>query len=240
MESLDWWLSIGLVAIASFTRGFSGFGSAMILTPGLSLFFPPQQVVASVILLEMTAAASLLPEAIPKTRWQAVLPMAMAAVVLVPVGTLGLSLLDPTMMRRLLGGLIIVFVGLLLTGKRYQGQPHVSVNLGVGALSGFLTGLTGMGGPPIALYHLSGDESAADNRANLISFFAIIQAVTLLSLWISGLLVTVVFQRFLVLLPIYFLGLLLGRFLFKQVSETLFRKFVLIMMFAIALLALFS
>ena len=59
-------IGLAMVAIAGFTRGFSGFGSAMILAPGLSLLFNPQQIIATVILLEITAGVGLLPEAVKK------------------------------------------------------------------------------------------------------------------------------------------------------------------------------
>ncbi|MEB3359009.1 MAG: sulfite exporter TauE/SafE family protein [Synechococcales bacterium] len=238
MEYWEWALEIGLVAIAGYVRGFSGFGSAMILTPGLSLVFNPQQAVAIVILLEMVASIGLIPEALPKTKWPEVLPMAIAAVLVVPLGALCLSLIDPNLMRDIIGGSILGFVVLLLTGQHYQGQPHITVNFVVGALSGFLMGLIGMGGPPIVLYQLSGEDTAVENRANFISFFALTQIVALASYWLNDLLTVFVLQRFLIFLPVSLLGLFLGRSSFKHVSESLFRKCVLAMLVAIALLAL--
>jgi hypothetical protein len=239
MEYWDWVLGIGLVAVAGYVRGFSGFGSAMVLTPGLSLIFSPQQAVATVILLEMVASIGLIPEAIPKTKWPEVLPMAIAAVMIVPVGAIFLSLLDPDLIQRIIGGLILGFVLLLLSGKHYQGQPHIVINFLVGALSGFLTGLIGIGGPPIVLYQLSGEDTAVENRANFISFFALTQIAALASYWINDLLTIAIFQRFLIFLPVSLFGLVLGKFSFKHVSESLFRKCILTMLIIIALLTLF-
>lgn len=238
MEPWEWTISIGFVALAGFVRGLSGFGSAMILMPGLSLLFGPQQVVATVILLEMTASVRLVPEAIPQTKWSEVLPMAISAVIMVPLGAFCLSLIDPDLMRQIIGGLLLVFVALLLSGISYQGQPSMSINFGVGGLSGFLTGLTGIGGPPIVLYQMSGEDTAAESRANFISFFALTQVVALASYVASGLLSPLVLQRFLIFLPVSLLGLVLGQFSFKYVSEAIFRKFVMGLLVAIALLAL--
>lgn len=240
MENWDWLLGGSLVAIAGFTRGFSGFGSAMILSPGLSLLFKPQQVVATVILLEMTAAAGLIPEAIPKTKWQQVLPMALAAALMVPVGAFLLSLLDPGLMRRIIGGLIVGFVLILLTGKQYYTSPRVSISSGVGAFSGLLIGLTGMGGPPIVLYQLSGGNTSAANRANFISFFAITQLIALLSFWASGILSISALHYFIRFLPFFLIGLAFGKFLFKKVNELWFRRFILGLLFMIGILALLA
>lgn len=226
MGIATWLIGLAMVAIAGFTRGFSGFGSAMILAPGLSLLFNPQQVVATVILLEITAGIGLVPEATKKIHWQEVLPLVLGAMVMVPVGVQFLALLEPQLMRRIIGGLILGFVLLLMSGKTHYHQAHLALTSIVGALSGFLTGLAGIGGPPVVLYEMSGDNAAAANRANLIVFFAFTQFVALLFYWASGILTLAVLQLFARFVPSFILGLLLGRFCFKRVDERLFRWFV--------------
>lgn len=238
MDRVDWLLGLSLVVIAGVTRGFSGFGSAMILAPGLSLIFNPQQVVATVILLEMSASVGLTSEALPNTKWQEVLPMAIAAILTIPVGVYFLILLDPVLMRRIIGGLILAFVVLLFLTKHSHFKSRVSVSSVVGAMSGFLTGLTGMGGPPIVLYELSGDGTAAANRANWISFFALTQFAALLVYYFKGLLSIWVLQHFLLFLPAFLGGLIFGKFLFKWVDEQLFRNLVLGLLLIIAVFAL--
>lgn len=234
----DGLIGLGLVAIAGFTRGFSGFGSAMILAPSLSLLFNPQQVVVTVILLEMTAAAGLIPEAIPQTKWREVLPLALSAALLVPVGAHFLTLLEPNLMRRIIGGLILGFVLLLWSGKSHYSQPRLTWTSGVGALSGFLTGLAGIGGPPVVLYQMSGNNSPAANRANFIVFFALTQSVALITFWINGILSLAVWLLFISLVPGFLAGLALGRFCFKRVEDKRFRQFVLSLLIGVAVLAL--
>lgn len=238
METGTWLLSLGVVAIAGFTRGFSGFGSGLILAPALSLLFNPQQVVATVVLLEITAGAGLVPEAIQRTRWKEVLPLGLSAVVMVPVGAYFLALLEPSLMRRIIGGLILGFVLLLVTGKSRYTRPRLAWTWGVGASSGFLTGLAGIGGPPIVLYQLSGSNPAAASRANFIVFFALTQLMALGSYWARGLMSATVWTLFLSFLPAFVVGLLLGRGCFKRVDEILFRRFVIGLLSAVALLAL--
>lgn len=238
MIAADWWIGTGLVAIAGFTRGFSGFGAGLILAPSLSLLFPPQHVIAAVLLLEMTAAGGLIPEAVHQTKWTEVLTLALSAAVMVPVGAYFLSVLEPSLMRRVIGALILGFVVLLTTGQHYFPKPHISFTSGIGALSGFLTGLAGIGGPPIVLYQLAGENTAATNRANFISFFALTQFVALISYWVSGLLSIDALLLFAHFAPVFLLGLFLGGFCFKRVNESLFRKFVLALLLIAAILAL--
>jgi uncharacterized membrane protein YfcA len=238
MATGAWLLSLGIVAIAGFVRGFSGFGAGLILAPALSLLFNPQQVVATVVLLEMAAGAGLVPQALSKTRWREVLPLVLGAVVMVPVGAHFLALLDPTLMRRIIGGLILGFVVLMLTGKSHYDQPRLVLTVGVGSLSGFLTGLAGIGGPPIVLYQMSGSNPAAANRANFIVFFALTQVIALGSYWAQGLMSIAVGTLFLSLMPAFVVGLLVGQRCFKQVDEVLFRRVVTGLLLTVAVLAL--
>lgn len=221
-----WLIGLGMVAIAGFTRGFSGFGSAMILAPSLSLLFNPQQVVATVILLEITAGAGLVPEAVTKIQWREVLPLVLGAIVMVPLGVYCLVLAEPNLIRRIMGGLILALVVLLNSGKLHYHQPYLLLSFAVGGLSGFLTGLAGIGGPPVVLYEMSGDNSATTNRANLIVFFAFTQCVALGVYWANDILTITVFQLFAVFVPVFALGLMLGRLSFKRVNEERFRRFV--------------
>jgi uncharacterized membrane protein YfcA len=221
-----WLIGLGMVAIAGFTRGFSGFGSAMILAPSLSLLFNPQQVVATVILLEITAGAGLVPEAVTKIQWREVLPLVLGAIVMVPLGVYCLVLAEPNLIRRLMGGLILALVVVLNSSKLHYHQSYLFLSFGVGGLSGFLTGLAGIGGPPVVLYEMSGDNSAATNRANLIVFFAFTQCVALGVYWANDILTIKVFQLFAVFVPVFALGLMVGRLGFKRVNEKLFRRFV--------------
>lgn len=237
MDISTWLISLAVVAIAGFTRGFSGFGSGLILAPALSLLFNPQLVVVTILLIEMTAGAGLVPGALQKTKWKQVLPLVLSAVVMVPVGAHFLALLEPTLLRRIIGGLILGFV-LLLSGKSRYTHPRLALSAGVGALSGFLTGLAGIGGPPIVLYQMSSSNLAAANRANFIVFFALIQLIALGSYWASGLMSVAVGGLFLRFLPAFFLGQLIGQLCFKRVNEALFRRFVMGLLLTVAVLAL--
>ncbi|AFZ50041.1 sulfite exporter TauE/SafE family protein [Dactylococcopsis salina] len=241
MENLDWIIGIILVIVASTLRGLSGFGSAMILTPGLSILFNPQEVVVTVISLEIVATAILLPNAISKTKWQEVFPMSFAAILMIPVGVIFLNKLDAELIRMLIGILLLVTVFLLFNSDRYNLdiKPSVSLNLAVGAFSGFLTSLTSMGGIPIVLYQFLLSDSATEKRATFISFFAFTQIIALISYLITDLLSMQVIQMFLYFSPVFIAGIFLGRFLFTYVKETVFNKLIIYLLFIMSLLALF-
>jgi uncharacterized protein len=59
-----------------------------------------------------------------------------------------------------------------MAGCRYEGEEKLLPTLSVGAVSGALMAATSMGNPPVLLYMLAGQDSAARNRANIIAYFA--------------------------------------------------------------------
>ena len=103
-----------------------------------------------------------------------------AAVVGAPLGNLALTRVSPEPMRWAISAIVLTAVGLLASGWRFHGQWRPPVTLGIGAISGFLNGLSGMAGPPIAFYYLAGNETVERVRANLTTYFIFVDAIALL------------------------------------------------------------
>src|SRR5688572_4233668 len=55
----------------------------------------------------------------------------------------------------------------------HDALPISATTLAAGIASGFLNGLAGMAGPPIAFYYLAGDETVTRVRANLTTYFVL-------------------------------------------------------------------
>lgn len=75
---------------------------------------------------------------------------------------------------------------LLVTSKSRYNRPQLAWTAVVGATSGFLTSLAGIGGPPIVPYQMLGSNPAAASRANPIVFFALTQLIALGAYWAKG------------------------------------------------------
>ncbi len=237
MTASGWLIAVSMAAIAGFVRGFSGFGSVMVLTPSLGILFGPQQAIATALLLETAASVRLLPGAVQQTRWREILPMACIASLMVPLGAYLLIVIRPDLMQRIVAGVIIGFVALLMIGKRVQEKPGLSALISTGVMSGILTGATGMGGPPIVLYQLSGPAQAKDSRANFITFFGLTQIVAVAAYWASGIVSTPVLWSFAGLIPSFAIGLMVGSRFFGKTSDRLFRQLVLGFLLAIAVIS---
>ena len=227
-----------MALVAGLVRGFSGFGAALILAPGLTLVMVPADAVTMTILLNTATASQLLLPALRQTRWRDVGPMAAAALAVIPFGSLLLTALDGLVVRRVIGAIVLGFSVVLLAGWRYRGGRSLPANLVVGALGGLLTGLAGVGGPPIILYFLSGDRPMAENRAGFISFFAVTQLAALVPLLWQGLVTGELLLHTALLVPVFIVATHAGARLFKYASEKLAHRLALGLLVAIGLATL--
>ena len=224
-----------LVAVlAGVVRGVTGFGGALVMTAPLALLLGPIVAVPVVLLLESVAAAPMLWQTMPLVRWRVIGPICLAACVAVPLGVYVLVNTDPQVLRRAIAAIVIAFSLLLLRGWRYAGPQRLGTSLGLGALSGTMTGATSVGAPPVILYLLSGPDRVETTRANLTLYLVVISAAGLLILWARGVLDARAAWTALALAPGYFAGLLGGVRLFAYLSEARFRRLTLLLLIAVS------
>jgi len=225
----DWRLFAAALAtlIAGVMRGYSGFGTAVILAPVYSLLWGPRAGVPVMLLMELIVSLQLLPGAIREADRRVVLPLGGAAALATPLGAWILLTADGEVLRRFIGGFVLVFGLLLMSGWRYHGSRPLPLNLLIGALAGLLKGSTGMSGPPVILYLLAGLEEARRHRANLILFFATIAIVSVVPPALGGLIDLAVLIRLAVLLPLMAVAVPVGARLFRVVPDRLYRPFAM-------------
>ena len=213
-----------IALIASITRGFSGFGSALIFMPLAAAVVAPRTAAALLLIIDFVSAAPLVPNAWKIAQRRTVGVMALGALVGVPTGTWALTRLDPIVTRWIIASLVFVLLALLISGWRYRGDPHPTVAAGVGGLSGFCSGLAQTGGPPIVTFWLGQPIASAVARANIVLFFGVSDIFSIVSYLASGLLTSDIARLCLIVGPIYAFGLFLGAQMFGVASETVFRR----------------
>ena len=204
-----------VACIAGTVRGFAGFGAAMIMTPVFSALYGPAVGVPLCLLLEIVVVLPLLPSVVRLVDWRRIGLLLVAAVVGVPVGNLVLTRVAPEPMRWVISGIVLGAVVLLASGWRFAGRPRTATTLAAGVSSGFLNGLAGMAGPPIAFYYLAGDETVTRVRANLTTYFVFVDLVALTMFALRGLVDGSTGVQALFLTPAVVLGGLLGGRLFR-------------------------
>jgi uncharacterized protein len=224
-----------VACIAGMVRGFAGFGAAMIMTPIFSALYGPAVGVALCLMLEIAVALPVVPGVLGLVDWRRIGLLLAAAVVGVPVGNLVLTRSDPEPMRWAISAIVLGAVVLLASGWRFSGRPRPVTTLAAGVSSGFLNGLAGMAGPPIAFYYLAGQESTAHVRANLTTYFVFVDLVAITTFASRSLIDwnTVVLALFLA--PAVMLGGVLGAKLFPLASESFYRRLALALLVGVAI-----
>lgn len=237
MIELDFSLAVamGLSLAAGLMRGFAGFGSGMMLSPIFAILYGPAEAVLMIAVMEIVVSLQLVPKALPDVQWPFLGPLILAAVVCMPLGAWLLATTDPELIARVIAGIVMVFVIVLAVGWRYQGPKRLLPTLGVGGVSGALLTATSVGGPPVLLYILSGQDSARTNRANIILYFAIAEIIAPIFLYLQDLFAMEVVIRALVICPAYMVGAWVGSRLFRESSEQVYRRVALIFLSMIAL-----
>jgi len=232
-------VAICAIAFVSGTaRGFSGFGSALIFMPLASSMAAPKLVAALLLIIDLVAAAPLLPNAWKQADRKATAVMVAGALVGVPVGTYFLTQLDPVTTRWIISCFVAALLVLLLSGWRYRGKEHASIAVGIGSLSGFCSGLAQTGGPPIVGYWLGRPIPSVIARANILLFFGASDFFSAVAYAVSGLINADAIKFAFVVGPVYALGVWFGASLFGRASETVFRAICYVLIAAAVIIGL--
>jgi uncharacterized membrane protein YfcA len=239
-DVLTWQFGVAVVAalVAGAVRGFSGFGSALVLTPSLSALYGPATAVPISLLMELALAVPFVPPAAKLVDWQRIGALSLAALAAVPVGAWILLTVDPQPMRWAITAIVLLAVALLAFGWRYSGRPNLLATVATGAASGVLNGATGMAGPPIIFYYLSGSDPAGRIRASFIVFFAWVDILAILSFWFGSALTAAIFGMAVALAVPYLGAAWVGARMFRKADERFYRRVALAILTAIAVVSL--
>ena len=227
-------IAVAIALAAGVVRGITGFGGAMVMAPPLALLLGPRLAVPVVLLLESVVAAPMLLQTHRRVSWRLVGAIVAAACAFVPLGVMVLDAAEPQVIRRAIAITVIVFALLLLRGWRYAGRPRLATSLGLGAVSGGMLGATGIGGPPVVLYLLSGPDAIETTRANLTLYVTATSLVGILMLWQKGIFDAGAGWTSLWLAPAYYGGLVGGVRLFPRFSDTRFRQLTLLLLIVVS------
>jgi uncharacterized membrane protein YfcA len=225
---------------AGIIRGYSGFGFAMVCAISLSFVFPPSQVTPVILCLDVVASSWLLSKTRKQVDWKGLKYIGFGAVFTLPLGSLALVLVPINSMRIFISIIIICFcVGLLWKKKQESKSTGSMTTIGVGMLSGFLTGVAGIGGPPIILFYFSSNRSVSVSRASMIAFFLVADSLAIISTAFYGLINTQTLTLSCGLVIPLMIGIWTGNFLFGKFSnEAAFRNQVILLLMAISFISL--
>jgi len=233
-------LIIAVVAVftAGVIRGYSGFGFAMVAVTSMALVIPPARVVPLVLILEVLASISLLPQVWKDIDWYSLRWLLAGSLVATPFGAYLLAHVPADPMRMSISLLVLVAAILLLRGWAWKQMPGRPLILTTGVTCGILNGAAAIGGPPVILLYLSSPAGVTVSRASIIAYFLGIDSMSLVMASIHGLLTLQTLLLTLVCLVPLILGIVIGSNIFLRIDKKSFRHHVLVLLILLSLAGL--
>ncbi len=231
------WAAVA-AALAGLVRGFSGFGAALTFIPLASMVYDPRVAIVALWVVDALGTAPFVPYHLRRADWRDMRWLLVGSTVMLPPGVWVLAHTDPTPLRWGVCLFVLACTAALASGWRYRRKPGPLVSMAVGGVAGFSNGSVGIGGPPLVLFWLSGQTSAAQARSNIFSYFVFTTIIAFaLFVW-QGIFSAPLIVVGLLLVPFYMLPLKLGDKLFHRGSETTFRLVALLLCGAAAVVGL--
>ncbi len=234
--SPPWYLLLGVVAAAHALETALGFGATILaLSLGVHLV-PMKDLVVALVLIAILQSAWLVFRGRNSIAWRVlfsrILPIAAVGL---PIGIACGRILDESILRVILGG--IVFVLAIAGLVRNRPLPRVLAPA-VLAGGGFFHGLFGTGGPLLVLYAGQKLPEKAQFRATLSFTWLLLNSILLAVFWAQGRLGIPAVLQGGSLLPALAVGISAGELLHARAPEKLFRAVVYVLLVGIGLLLL--
>ena len=227
------------IALAGGTfRGFAGFGAGLMMVPLLTLVIPAAVAVPMLIMLAGVGDLRLMPEVWRQTHWPRAATMGFSSMIGLPAGIAALKLVDAETTRTVVNVIVLIAVAALARNIRWAGAERMRVLVPAGIVSGVLSGVGAVGGPPIVLTLLSIGEPPAQTRATLVGFFTISGAGALIMMFFAGVLDAQPVRLAAWCAIPYFLAIHTGARVFKAQGDRTYRGVALAFLAVIAVTGL--
>lgn len=216
-------------------QSFAGFAGALTAVPLFALFLSPKDAIPAYNLVLLVIDIFLLFEARAHVQWSRVKVLLAGGAVGIPFGALGLKHLP----LDAIGVVISVVTGtcalLLLANVRIRLKDGLGTQLGVGLLSGLLSGCVAQPGPPVIVYSLARGWEKDIFRATLLTYFTCLCGLAVFTYWQIGLVTRGSVLAAGVTIPPAVLIARGGMVLKNRASEASFRRAILITVMLVSL-----
>ncbi|MGE0627106.1 MAG: sulfite exporter TauE/SafE family protein [Hyphomicrobiaceae bacterium] len=233
-------LALVVVCAAGTVRGFTGFGTGLVMVPLLALMWGPVEALGTTVILGTISTLQLLPTVIRRINWREMAPMLTTSVLFSPVGTALLISLDKEIVKKVIAALVLGVTLITLRGWKYAGPRGAVPSAVAGALGGTINGVAGVGGPPMVLYLLSLPDEAETHRANIVVALALSSLSVFVSMLVAGVISTRILTHGATFVLPTLASVSLGAWLFRRLPAALFKLVVLWFLIAISLAILLA
>jgi uncharacterized membrane protein YfcA len=234
--------AVAIPAVILFGISKSGFGGAFgaISVPIMALAISPVQ--AAAILLPILCLMDVLGLWAYRGKWvrSELLILLPAALLGIGIGTALFEYMNADVIRLIIGAVALLFAlhywkqGASSGQERARDLPPTAGIFSAG-VAGFTSFVAHAGGPPLSMYLLRRSLDKTEFVATTVVFFAVVNYTKLLPYAWLGQLSTDNLTASLLLAPFAPLGIAIGMWLHKRISERLFFRAACVFLFAVAL-----
>lgn len=239
------------VLISGVVKGGFGGGGAFVSTLILALVMPPAEAVSFMLLIFIFMDHIGMVIYRFKWRFRVVLPLMGYSIIGVMVGWLLFDFVDEGVIKLLMVFLVLFYWSSELLSKALRGSVTLLGSSGkggkqrifdlvCGVISGFSSFVANAGGPSVTIYLLSKNLSKSAYQGCSVIFFWWVNLIKLFPFISLGLYDRESIFMAIEMLPVAVVGMALGVYLHKRVSEKGFMIFLKLMLFLVSLKLLFD
>lgn len=228
-------LLVAGAAAGGLINGLAGFGTALLALGFWLQIMPPVQAVSMVVFMSVVSGLqgvwivrhSILSQPVRLARF--VIP----GLIGIPMGVAALSVLDPTIIKLTIAGIMILYGGFFSLRKALPKleRPTPVVDAGVGFIGGVLGGAASLSGALPTMWCAMRPWTKSETRAVLQPYNVIVLAVTAVILAFNGAYTWNSMKLIAFALPVTLLSAQVGIMLFKHLNDDLFRRLIIALMF---------
>jgi uncharacterized membrane protein YfcA len=231
------WIVAATTLAASFISGLSGFGFGLVAMALLPLLIGVKLANAFVSFCGLAIFTSLTIPLRKSIAWKTLVPLLIGTALGVPIGVYGLVNLPESLLLKILAGFILCYVAFtLLTYNRVHFHMDRRWGYLAGFAGGIISGALSAGGPPVIMYCDSLNLGKKGFKATLQVYFVLMILYKIPLFYITGLITSELWRTLLYYSPFVAAGTVCGVLLFQRLSDLWFRRIVLIVLSAFAVL----
>jgi uncharacterized membrane protein YfcA len=219
-------LVLAVIFLSTLIRATFGFGNALIAMPLLVLLIGVKAASPLVALAGSVISILMLVQGWRALQWKETLALLVASIPGIPLGLLLLTSVPESIVKNILGLILIGFGLYNLSGIQLPSLPSRWLALPFGLLSGILGGAYNTNGPPVIIYAVFRGWTKEQFRASLQGFFLISNLLIIAGHGLSGLWTHEIALYFLGSIPPVGLAVYLGGKIATRFSQDFFDKII--------------
>ena len=231
-------LACSIIFFSGVVQGLTGFGSALVAIPLLSMVMDVKQAIPLSILNALVITTTLIYALRRLIDWGKIVPLLIGAIPGVLLGATLLKQADPVIISRSLGVLLICVsvLNLFFRPKPLQ-LPRVWGCI-AGFFSGAINATVGAGGPPAIIYATLQNWNKDEIRATLTGFFVCNGYVTAMVHAGHGIINGAILRLFVLSCGCVLLGTLAGSRLSKKIQHQTYLRLVYLLLLFLGIMLL--